>query len=1209
MTFSFGNTPVYVSDGQTIRLKFKAPSAWNQTQSVTVKIGDSQTIWYISTVPEDFAPDPFPFTNLEDVTADVVYVYGDGSRTGEQVVTISGLTPGSEASVTLSSNWPGADVSNYSARIHRVSQGEADFGSWIIPNGTQSVSNTDRIQIRLRSNLAQGLTRKAFLQVGTREETWTLTTRVLPPNIPEPFPDFDEITGAPLNTLIYSNILRVTGLINPALVITSDGALIGISTSNASSTNDRGVQVLDNTTFVASSTSPVINNGEYLQLALLTPNTATTTVTNFLTIGDGTNGSQWGVTTGNFPSTTPDPFSFNNVTDQVEDALIGSDIQPPSGITGLGSGITVPVVLKSSSGTEPKLRIHYDDGTVSSIGVFPTNVGNGDSIQIYNRSSATFGDSVDMVIKVGLREINPWSITTNNGPDRIPTFVQPPNLVNKPPNTNQVSAIISLSDFNRDLTITATNGAFISIDFDTPGPGPRTFTTNNTTIQLYLNTGPTLGASRTTTVKFGDANPFTWSVSVYQTPPPPPELKGTWYSRKNAFIEFNTQSLRESKEDGLSIGTVLPILKQPDGSYGTIDGTLNSRFPGFMECDGRHLSKTEYVFLFDVIGIQYGECRADGTQSPNTTTDPHTHFKLPDFRNVKLTGTGVVDGNRPSSSFLPTNNINEPGNTGGYWYIDKVDVAGNTPFEQIFGPGGNTGFESQFFNFGTVKTIFNAPLTADVDFAVSGSVTAQIGVLSERNVSVPVHTHFFVSSRTDNFGGTGLIPWDTQVLGGSIWGTPSQENSALLGIGRGPFLDFVGASGGDRTDEYYRNNTEDWATRYISEMNAVTNLTSFQSFWDNALASNPESGTMVPDNGEQSIIANNFKDAIKDWGAAMPSSLSQNNPELMSITFKQKVWWPSHYSGLDKNLLQDIQGSDLPVYPEGVYGQTGENLQSAVVVTAAIDVEPSDMRVDTYSPPIMESDTDSGVESHSHMMTLQPITDPTTDFTYGNQSGSGDGKQGLGSNASAGAVLEFSLRNVVNYDGSNRDPSVYVSATLGQWSYRRAGDWWEDLTSWPEGINTEYTDDFDVTGGSGTGFKVNATFAPLIRQNTSDPLRYNRTKIRINSIISPGTGYNVGDILSIQWWDDQPDSGNQIFTVDQVSAAGTVTGAGNAINVTFNNNLNTGLIPPVDYVLNPGTFTLNQNIKKPIPNVVLQPNRQVPLIQEFHKVKYIIKAY
>ena len=115
MTYSFSNTPVYVSEGQTVRFKFKAPSQWNTTQSVTIQIGEQTTVWYITTIPEDFAPDPYPFQTLDEADADVMYVYGDGSRPGESILDVAGLTTSTEASVTVTGSTPGL-ATNYSIR-------------------------------------------------------------------------------------------------------------------------------------------------------------------------------------------------------------------------------------------------------------------------------------------------------------------------------------------------------------------------------------------------------------------------------------------------------------------------------------------------------------------------------------------------------------------------------------------------------------------------------------------------------------------------------------------------------------------------------------------------------------------------------------------------------------------------------------------------------------------------------------------------------------------------------------------------------------------------------------------------------------------------------------------------------------------------------------------------------------------------------------
>ena len=1035
MTFSFGTTPVYVSEGQTIRLKFKAPSAWDTTQSVTVQIGDQQTIWYISTIPEDFAPDPYPFTPLDDATPDVMYVYGDGTRAQEDVVTVAGLTPGSSASVSLVSSYIGTNIDEYSVRIQLVHQGEADFGNWVIPTSNIFVQNGDRLQLRLKSNDAGGLTRTADLTIGARTERWTITSAVQPPNIPEPFPDFDEITGAPVDVDVYSEILRVTGLNAQAVVNTDNGARIGISSSNAFVVNDQGYSVLDGVTFVDSSTNPTIQNGEYIQLVLTTPVTSTTTVTNLLSIGDEVAGSSWGVTTGSFPSTTPQSFVFTDASNVDEDTLIGSDVKPVGGITGLGNGVSVPVKLVSTDGTEPKVKIYYDDGSESSIGIFPTTVSNGDRIQIYNRSSATFSGAVQTTIKVGTLSIPTWSIVTNSGPDTVADFVRPSDLTNRAPNRQYVSSVVSVSGINRDITIAGTNNVLISIDFDTPVEGPRVFTPSNSSVQFYLTSGGLASTvSSTIAIGTGTSNQFTWQITTYAVAPPPPALKGTWYSRKNSYTYEDSNGdlqLRNAKDDGLAIGTVLSVLKQPDGSYGTIDGELNSRFPGFIECNGQSLSKNSFPDLFAVIGYTYGGSGAN--------------FNLPDYRNRKLTGCGVVDGNRASSAFLPTNNINEPGNIGGWWYIDKVDVAGDNPFEQIIGTG-NTGNESNFFNFGTVKTQFNAPIQADIEFAVNGTVTAQIGQLQEKLIDVPVHTHLYVSAITSDVGSTGLIPWDTQVLA-SPGAFENSTPTGTTGLGDGPYVNFIGGGG---TDELFREEPENWYNLWIGELDSVVGRTDFKTVWDQILLTNK---------------GVNFKAEILEWVGTWPASpLGEGQPAAkVSRTLSAKVWWASPFNQLDPNDLESVNPAlnNMQRYPEGVYGQdrTGQT-----AVSAAIDVEGRRFRIEAYTPPAILEDSDTTTSSHNHLMGLTPVLDPTQDFSYGNQNGPGSFKEGLGS-------------------------------------------------------------------------------------------------------------------------------------------------FGSTLNVTFDNNQFNGNTAPVGLILNTGTFELNQNIKKPIPSVTMEPNRQVPVIEEFHKVKYIIKAY
>ena len=268
-TYQFGNTPVYVSEGQTVRFRFKAPSAWDTTLSVNVQIGLQTTIWYISTVPEDYAPNPFPFTTLENADPDTLYTYGDGNRVGETIVTVAGLTDDTEVGVALTSSWVNPTTSEVAVRRKRISEGETTWSAWSIPSGW-SVANTDQLQVRLKSNPTGGLSQYVNLGVGTRVEKWIIETKVPPPNYPSPPPNFVWLEDQPLDTDIYSNVVQIQGMSDYGTVSTNNGAKIGIASVNTTTTNSDGFEVLSGVTFVDSSTQPTITNTQYIQLKLRT---------------------------------------------------------------------------------------------------------------------------------------------------------------------------------------------------------------------------------------------------------------------------------------------------------------------------------------------------------------------------------------------------------------------------------------------------------------------------------------------------------------------------------------------------------------------------------------------------------------------------------------------------------------------------------------------------------------------------------------------------------------------------------------------------------------------------------------------------------------------------------------------------------------------------------------------------------------------------
>lgn len=903
MAYQFSNDPLFVREGDVIQFQYKAPDAWDVTETVTIQIGFLTQFWFISTMAEDFKPDPFPFQAINDAELDTVYTYGDGTRSGEQIITVSGLTPETQALVNFTANdFPNAD--RYSISING--------GPFSLPPTQNTVQNGDTIQIRAKTFNFPAQELRVTLQIGLGTETWTLKTKQTPINKPNPAPIFQSLTNLPLSSPVYSNVVVVQGLTNFGQVSGSLGSLVAVSNSNTTFTNDDGYEVLSGVTFSSSAT---ISNGQYLQLLATTSNAQFSQKVISVDIAEGIGVSSWSISTGQSLSTTPNIFSFPNVTNVAPGVQIQSEERPVGGIGGLGGGITVPVELISTSGSNPRIKIN--DG---SIGVFPAQVQNGDTITLYNTSSDTFGGNVETLIKVGTRVISTWSIDTYLTPDSTPAFTAPPNLTNRVPDTYYSSAVIGLFDFNVPITITATNGALISIDYDTPVPGPRTFDPlQNELFYLVLQSSNQLNTSVSTTVTVGDASPFTWSIGTYAVAPPPSSNLSTWYS------------IKTKKYDGLSIGTVVQVLKENVvNEYGDIE----DRFPGFLECNGASYAAAQYPELFNIIGNSYG-----GNGDYDATAKSYSgSFNVPDYRNRRLCGVGIVNGNRGGSTFLPiqTGTINTPGSEGGYWYVDRVDVSGPLPFEQVYGNAGQTtGTLSPFFELGTVKTFGTETLTANVQFNIGGFVTSTINQITETSVKAPPHTHDIYAAQVEAEEGEPLIPWGTR----AFYGT---QNSGQIGPRKAG-----GEDGGPTSSK---------------------TLTQNRISFDQLFATIPL-----------------FQSELQLDGSTTLEELYPGPDQ--TINFSGGNFWASPISGLG------AAGNRLTTLP----GTTND--------AGVIDTNSASFSIAGYASP--------GVyKSHSHLITLDAITNPQTDFTYGNLTGAGTKYAGSLPNSNTSLPIQFNQSEV-----------------------------------------------------------------------------------------------------------------------------------------------------------------------------------------------------
>ena len=951
MTYSFApsNQPLYVNEGDYVQFRFKAPPSWNTTLTVTVQIGDLTQYWLITTIPEDFTPDPYPFQEISadpGAELDTLYTYADGTRAGENIVTVSGLTPTTQASIGLGCNLTGG-IDTFAMRIDYNGDGTWDTG-WIQGDGSEAVENGAKIQVRAKTQQFVQAATRLTLVIGTSNEVWVINTKPLPQNKPTPFPNFTDLVNQEPNIFAYTTeIRRIQGLTTTADFFITNNAEWAKSSNNNTTTNADGYEVLSGATF--SGSNGFVSNGDYIQLRMLTSSNSNTAVNTSITIGDASSqfnddgADEWEVETGNLPSVTPNLFFFPDKLDQLENAIIGSDERT---IAGLSAGIKVPVTLISTNSTEAYVKINN-----GSVGLFPTEVENGDIISIYLRSSPQFDDDREMTIKVGNRQISTWTVITNSGPDYDATFNPPLNKTGQIPSTFVSSAPIVIEGINRPITIANTGGynALISIDFDTPVLGPRTFDPAvNTSIYLLVFSADQLATPESTTMVIGteadnvSAVTFTWSVTTYATIPPGADNLGTWYSKKT------------EKFDGYDVGTVIPILKEGVGGYGDLEGGLGSRYAGWIECDGRSVNVADYFDLYGVIEDHYGGDNISVSYNVNgDLVSVSGTFKLPDYRNRRLCGIGIVDSSRGNSAQLDITtsggNINTPGSEGGFWYFDRVSVDGSPPLEQIQGSteGSTEGTLSRFFSLGTVRIQGLETVTDSVLFSISGSVNAQIGPLQETGVNVPEHSHAYVTAVVEGDGGAPLIRWGTRALFGTPSGNPNPFNynvdfntfqndpSVSTQIGSLPQID-PGDSG------------------FTSAVVAV---------WNTWITSNL-SGLFAQELARSDPNWTNLTQWITDNVPTNASGLATSSSNINSYSVKTTsymVWFTSPISELSGTPLGGGGGARAGM----------------------IDTEASSFFI---SP----STSVAGItNTHSHIITENVVGNPNTDFSGGNVSGAG----------------------------------------------------------------------------------------------------------------------------------------------------------------------------------------------------------------------------
>jgi len=989
--YQYSSTPLYVEENQSIQFRYEAPPGFSEIKQVTIKIGELTVFWIIETKLEDFAPDPFFFQEIDPVEVDTLFTFAETAngpnadpytglstdtpaiRQGEQAVTITGLDPGTQAPLLVTSNV--IDSNDYDYRLRLYDSANTSYGSWgaWTKSTTNTIRNLDQIQLRLRSSPGPADEKNVSVTVGTGNAEWKITTGTIPINTPNPAPNFGSLNNQELNALVYSARPQILGLTTSATITVDGGAQVAVSNTNTTFTNADGFAVFNNI-LSGWGNNLTVSNGQYVQLR-----GTTSSISNFpesfnVTIGDGANISSWIVTTGVGIDSLPDSFVFNNLVGQVPGQIdirstaSGSVSSGIALVKGLTPGTTVPVVLRSSDTTSQyDPRISINGGSSSQIS--NTTVKNDDTIELVLNGSSDVYDPLTagqgiakMGINVGDRPIPTWSVTNWTAPDTTPSFTPITQVINRTPGGTSIVGPIGLTDFNLPITLSATTPqSFNEFNFATGenignvlfsvnnGPataGPVTATPNPTGDPVFVtiimqqpgnaDIDPVVGLSNygQTNITFGDASTFQLRSINYAVKPIPPSYKSIWYSNKNESFDEDgwiaagedpnnaSNYYRAPKFDGYALGTILPIPKEVIASAGNNFGygSIEDRFPGFLPCDGGSYAAADYPWLWEAIQNQYG---GNATYVPSTKTYSG-NFNVPDYRNVRMVGVGKVDANRGSSAIVPVTSpggdFETPGATGGWWFVDDVDVAGPDPEEQVIAPpGSTTGTESDYFSLGTPRTFGTELLSTEVEYNVTGSVGAVIGEVSSVNVQVPQHEHVLVTGKVEGDGGDPCIPWYTY----AYYRTDPSESGST---GQNQDDDK-----NDAVEDGYWGNLLGWRDGFADFSSQV------------AKSGLGDAEDLLPGNGESTVAFGNY------WGSPFADLQAE----------------------IPGNLNQHFIGSGNP-------------LDAAV-----IDTEDGRARVDSYQSIY-------GTLSHAHLLGQDPVLDPNTDFTFGNVTGAAIAhKQGL----------------------------------------------------------------------------------------------------------------------------------------------------------------------------------------------------------------------
>jgi len=446
-TSSAAGASVNVSSGDRVKVRLTSASSFGGQTSTVVTLGNKQAVFAITVREQDSTPDAVTFTSLSDANP--------GDTQTSNSITLSGF----EGNQSFT-----------------VSDGEAQInssGSWLT-SGTISDGDTLKLRHTASSDFnTRTVTRMTVAGAAFADFSSTTRERDVTPDAMA----FTSLNDQDTATAVTSNAVTADGF---------EGSLTA-SVSNGE------MQVGSD----AWTTSATIQPGDTLRLRQTTATDYETNKITSLLVGDE---SYTFTTTTKVQDTTPDTFTFNDVSDVEPNTLQTSNAVTLAGFDG-------PLTLSVRGGT-----IHLN-GTD-----YPTSVTvqAGDTFTVSHTSSEDFSDSEGVEVTLGsyVTSFNSTTRTASTTPTPV-TFTAQTDIS---PGLFATSNSVVLTGFDGNATLSVTDG-----EYQLNGTGNWSNSATNITAgtSIQLRTQASSGYYQTTDVVLTvNSSTFTFSVTTLAAPDP-----------------------------------------------------------------------------------------------------------------------------------------------------------------------------------------------------------------------------------------------------------------------------------------------------------------------------------------------------------------------------------------------------------------------------------------------------------------------------------------------------------------------------------------------------------------------------------------------------------------------------------------------------------------------------------------------------------------